>query len=149
MSVPLRVLGDRVLVRPDVNSNAPVQTESGVFVAKSLAAAVTGEDPTKSVHRGTVVSVGNPKHPLHLEASTLAEKLEAYHSCRGQFGDDLTADAAHMLRDLIRRQPCVRPGDDVLFSHDAGQETIIDDELLVILHEHELLAVVEPEGLDG
>ena len=146
MVIPLRVLGDRVLVKPDVNTNAPVQTEAGVFLAKSLAAAVTGEDPTKSVHRGTVVGVGTPRHPLYLEASTLAGKLEAYHSCPGPLGDELVEDAAQLLRDLIRRQPCVAVGDDVLFSHDAGQETVIDGEPLVILHEHELLAIVEPEG---
>ena len=58
MTLSLRVLGDRVLVRPDVNDNAPIQTATGVYLAKTLAAAVTGEDPTSSVHRGTVVESG-------------------------------------------------------------------------------------------
>lgn len=143
MSLPLRVLGDRVLVRPDVNDNAPETLPSGVVIATSLAAAVTGEDPTASVHRGTVVGVGAPRHPLHHEASTLADKLEAYKACAGAYGDDLVSDAAKLLHDLVRRQPCVSVGDDVLFSHDAGQETTIDGDRLIILHEHELLATVE------
>lgn len=140
MSLPLRVLGDRVLVKPDVNANAPVQLESGLLVAKSMAAAVTGEDPTSSVHRGTVVAVGNPRHPLHHEAESLAARLEGIND-----PDALTPDAAAMLRDLVRRRPCVNVGDDVLFSHDAGQETTIDGESWIILHESDLLAVVEPE----
>lgn len=141
MSVPLRVLGDRVLVKPDVNSNAPEQLASGLVLAKSLAAAVTGEDPTDSVHRGTVVAVGNPRHPLYLEAESLADKLFARSRGLG-----LDVDASALLRDLVRRQPAVAVGDDVLFSHDAGQETTIDGETYIIMREDELLAVVEPEG---
>ena len=140
MTVPLRVLGDRVLVKPDVNLNAPETLASGVVVAKSLAAAVTGEDATISICRGTVIAVGTPKHPLHHEVESLAKRLE-----QGPPFTDLM-DAAHLLRDLIRRQPCVAGGDDVLFSHDAGQETIVDSDTYVILHEHELLAVVVPES---
>lgn len=139
MTVPLRVLGDRVLVKPDVNLNAPETLASGVIVAKSLAAAVMGEDATTSICRGTVVGVGTAKHPLHYETERLATRLE-----QGPPFTDLL-DAARLLRDLIRRQPCVAVGDDVLFSHDAGQETVIDDETYVILREAELLAVVLPE----
>lgn len=144
MSVPLRVLGDRVLVKPDVNSNAPEQLESGIVLAKSLAAAVTGSDPTNSVHRGTVIAVGNPRHPLYLEASGMADRIDKISAPDIEF--DLLDDAANMLRDLVLRQPCVAVGDDVLFSHDAGQETTIDGETYIIMREDELLAVVEPEG---
>jgi co-chaperonin GroES (HSP10) len=147
MSLPLRVLGDRVLVRPDVSANAPETLASGVVVAKSLAAAVTGEDASTSVHRGTVVAVGNPRHPLSHEADTLAAKVHAV--IRSTLDDDgVIEDAAHLLRDLVRRHPCVAVGDDVLFSPDAGQEMIIDGDVLIILHESDLLAVVEPESND-
>ena len=139
MTVPLRVLGDRVLVKPDVDRNAPVQLDSGIVVAKSMAAAVMGEDATSSVHRGTVVAVGNPRHPLHHEAVTVADRLMRF---RTPDEDHIAEDASAMLRDLVRRQPCVRVGDDVLFSHDAGQETTIDGESWIILHESDLLAVV-------
>lgn len=147
MTVPFRVLGDRVLVRPDVNANAPVKTDAGIYVAKSLVAAVTGEDATRSVHRGTVIAVGNPKHPLQHEAVTLAGTVEKY----ARMGETPTreeafVDAAHLLRDLVRRHPCCRVGDDILFSHDAGQELTLDGETYIILHESELLAIVEPEG---
>ena len=69
MAIPLKVLGDRVLVKPDVIDNAPETTESGVVIAKSLAAAVTGSDPQQSINHGTVVGIdeefpgGDP--PLH------------------------------------------------------------------------------------
>ena len=143
---PVRVLGDRVLVRPDVNANAPQQTDAGIYLATSLAAAVTGEDATTSLHRGTVIAVGNPKHPLHHEAETLAGKLERFIDTSGMSGsEDEIWDAMHLLRDLVRRQPCVSVWDDVLFSHDAGQELTLDGETFVILHETDLLAVVVPE----
>lgn len=148
MTVPLRVLGDRVLVQPDVSANAPEQTVSGIYTAKSLAAAVTGADATTSVHRGTVVAVGTPRHPLQHEAVTLAQKLEAYHArTAASHADEGTIeyDAAHLLRDLVRRTPCVRVGDDVLFSSAAGQDIVIDGDTYVIMHEHELCAVVIPE----
>ena len=149
---PVRVLGDRVLVRPDVNANAPQQTDAGIYLASSLAAAVTGEDPTSSLHRGTVVAVGNPKHPLHHEAEHLAARLvKPYllleHKDKDQWQP--IVDAAEMLRDLVRRQPCVSVGDDVLFSHDAGQDLTLDGETFVILHETDLLAVVVPEVAHG
>ena len=140
MMVPLRVLGDRVLVTPDVHANAPEQTAGGIFVARSLAAAVTGTDATTSVSRGTVVAVGRPRHPLHHEAETLAARLE-----RGVGLDaEVAHDAAQLLRDVTRRRPCVAVGDDVLFSHEVGQEIVVDGVSYLILHEEHLFAVVAP-----
>ena len=143
--IPLKVLGDRVLVRPDVNANSPEQHASGIYLAKSLAAAVTGEDATMSLCRGTVVAVGSPRHPLWLEANTLADKLSIPASLARTVDVHEIDDAIHMLRDLVRRQPCCLVGDDVLFSHDAGQEIALDDETYVLMKEDELLAVIEPE----
>lgn len=152
MSVPLRVLGDRVLIKPDVNSNAPEQNEGGIFLAGSLAAAVTGEDPTESVHRGTVIAVGRPIHPLKQEAEALAATLDRFQIWEDDdlpLASNLCADAAAMLRDLVRREPCVQVGDDVIYSHDAGQNITIDHETYVMLHEAELLGVLEPECVHG
>ena len=140
LMIPIRVLGDRVLVKPDVNDNAPVTTEAGIVLAPSLASAVTGSDPTLSVSRGTVVGVGMPRHPLKEEAEALADKLSA----RIAVASDPESDAVCMLRDLVRRQPIVSVGDDVLFSHDAGQAIRVDHEDYIILREDELLAVVDP-----
>lgn len=145
MDVPLRVLGDRILVRPDVVSHAPEQ-KGAVFVAKSLAAAVTGEDAETSVSRGTVVAVGRPRHPLHDEAVALADVLERRVAARVSILEhDYDADSAAMLRDLVRRQPCCAIGDDVLFAYDAGQRIDLEDDTFIILHEADLLAIVEPE----
>lgn len=139
MSVPLKVLGDRVLVKPDVIANAPEQ-HGAIFVAKTLASAVTGEDPTQSVQRGTVIAVGRPKHPLKEEAESLATKLKCY---MGVLDRELIEDAAAMLCDVVRKQPAVSIDDDVLFAHSSGQQITLDDQTFIILHEDELLAVVE------
>ena len=147
MSLPLKVLGDRVLVRPDVNANAPEQVGS-VYVATSLAAAVTGEDPSRSLCRGTVVAVGRPRHPKRHEAEALATDLAWIHDealIIEEKGYDIVKQAKDLLKDLVRREPCVAVGDDVLYSHDAGQQLTIKDETLIILHEHELLGIVTPE----
>lgn len=141
--IPLKVLGDRVLVKPDQDANAPEQLESGIVVAKSLAAAVTGADPTQSFSRGTVIAVGNPTHPLKHEAEDLAMRLNARVSNR--LADEPIFDAAAMLRDLVRRLPAAAVGDDVLYSHDAGQAITLDHDTYIILHEHELLAIVDPD----
>lgn len=146
MSLPLRVLGDRVLIRPDVDDNAPRMLTSGIATAVSLAAAITGEDKTTSVWRGTVIAVGTPRHPLHGEAVSLASLIEKY----SHYGETETRahtirDAAHLLRDLVRKQPSVTVGDDVLFSHDAGQQITIENETFVLMREDELLAIVTPE----
>lgn len=143
--IPLRVLGDRVLVKPDVDPNAPQQTEAGIYVAKSLAAAVMGEDASTSLCRGTVIAVGKPRHPLYDVAEDLAQRIESVHlmQCARVACD--YCDSVHMLRDLVRRQPCCNVGDDVLFAHDAGQLIELDGTRYIILKEDELLAIVEPE----
>ena len=144
--VPLRVLGARVLIRPDVQANAPKTLDSGLVVAPSLVSAVTGEDPTVSVCRGEVIAVGQPRHPLEQEAVTLAAKFERY--ATNEHSDthaEALRDGAHLLRDLVCKAPSVSTGDDVLFSHDAGQLITLDDDTYVILLDEELLAVIEPE----
>ena len=133
-----------MLVKPDSNDNAPEILPSGIVISKTMAAAVTGIDPTSSVHRGTVVGVGRPKHPLWWEASTLAQKLTNYHAAAGPYGDTLIHDAAEMLHDLVRRVPVVSLGDDVLFAHDVGQDVDIEGERHILLHEADLLAIVDP-----
>jgi len=139
----LRVLGDRVLIVPDLDDRAPEQTASGVVTALSLAAAVTGTDPVRSWCRGTVVAVGTPRHPLREEALDLATRLE---KLAAQASSDTNAtfviDATTLLRDVVQREPCVSVGDDVLFAHDAGQEVQMDQQTMILLRESELLAVV-------
>lgn len=145
MTLPLRVLGDRILVRPDVDDRAPEQ-QGAVFVAKSLAAAVTGSDAVTSVSRGTVMAVGRPRHPLHDVAEDLARRLlKAAGILTIPWIVDLARDAAKFLLDVTRRQPCCAIGDDVLFAYDAGQRIDLEHDTFIILHEADLFAIVEPE----
>lgn len=137
MTLPLRVLGDRILVQPDEDLNAPELLPSGIHVARTLGAAVTGTDKTFSVQRGTVLAVGTPRHPRKDLAHELAEWLDDQ--------GDRHIETAALLRDLVRKEPGVAVGDDVLFNHDAGQSITLENHRYIILHEHELLAVVEPE----
>ena len=142
MTLPLKVLGDRVLVVPDVNRHAPTTTESGILVAATLAAAVTGEDPERSVHRGTVVAVGNPRHPKAEEVQTMALQVV----------DDFPETGpviAELLNSLVAREPCCAVGDDVLFGSDAGQLMTIENETYLILREADLIGIVEPEVVHG
>lgn len=142
---PLRVLGDRVLIAPDIEDRAPEVTASGVVLAHSLAAAVTGSDPVVAWSRGTVVALGTPRHPLREEALDLRTRLEklviqAYPG--SSTNHELVRDAAEMLGGLVCREPSVAIGDDVLFPHDAGQDVVIGDQTYILMKEHELLAVV-------
>lgn len=121
----LRPLGDRVLIKPDKN---PEQTESGLHLVEHR----------KPENMGTVVAVGPCPHPLKHEASTLAERLER---C---YDDEIITDAANMLRDVTRREPSVKVGDDVIFSWTSGQELFVDDERYLLMREGDILAVVEP-----
>ena len=143
MSVPLRVLGDRVLVKPDINANAPETLDSGVIVAKSLASAVTGSDPIPVPHRGTVIAVGNPTHPKQAYIEQIASIIHDIGAWNAATGESVSIP--QLLRDLVRREPCCAVGDDVLFASDAGQEITLDGEMYILLHESDLLAVVEPE----
>jgi len=58
MSVPLRPLGDRVLIKADVEDHAPEATASGLTIAKTMAAAVEGADREDSWFVGTIVACG-------------------------------------------------------------------------------------------
>lgn len=140
---PLRVLGDRVLIRPDEEPNAPEVLDSGLVTARSLQAAVGGHDTVTSVTRGSVVAVGQPRHPLREVAVDLATRLER---STAYWPDGLVKDAAQLLRDLTGREPAVKPGDDVLFAAQSGQDVTIAENRYIILREHELLAVINGVG---
>ena len=57
-ALSLRVTEDRVLIRADREDHAPTQTEAGLYVAQSMAAAVDGSDEAESWFVGTIVQVG-------------------------------------------------------------------------------------------
>lgn len=138
--IGVKVLGDRVLIKPDVHDRAPEETDAGLYVAPTLAAAVTGADPVDSVCRGTVVAIGQPRHWLAEEALGLADKLSSTATRVAE--PELFEDAAQLLKVLVHRDPIVCPGDDVIFSHDAGQELHVDDDRYIIVHEADVLAII-------
>lgn len=128
----LRPLGDRVLIRPD---KAPEQTESGLHLVEHR----------KPENMGTVIAVGLCSHPLKHLAEEIADRVDRIVPRDGADGDTVLFDASQMLRDVVRREPSVRVGDDVLFSWTVGQELFVDDERYLLMREGDILAVVEPE----
>ncbi len=129
----LRPLNDRILIRPHKSAD---ETESGLQLPENRS------DQYVQMH-GTVIAVGPCAHPLRHEASTLATRLL---QVSGQYAPDTAAplrDAADLLLDVTRKLPCVKPGDDVLFSWNVGQEVTVDDDTFLLMREDDLLAVLE------
>jgi len=126
----LRPLNDRVLIKPHV---APTETPSGLALVEHY----------KPEQMGTVVAVGIQTHPRKAEAEALAEWINPSTRTDGNLPEEIAA--ADLLRDLVRREPVVKPGDDVLFSWQAGQEIFLhdDDTRYLIVREDDLLAVIE------
>jgi chaperonin GroES len=125
--VNLRPLGDRVLIKPEIPADT---TESGLVLMEHR----------KPEQTGTVVAVGPCAHPRKAEAEAMAVELE--HSI-GEM--ELQDTAANLIRDLVRREPQVKPGDYVVFSWTAGQEVLVEDgeERYLLMRESDILCVVE------
>lgn len=121
----LRPLGDRILIKPELPSAV---TDSGLHLAEQR----------KPEQTGTVIAVGPCPHPRKAEAEALAADLMVW-------ADDGPQQAAAMLRDLVRKEPQVKPGDYVVFSWTAGQEIWIEDgaDRYLLMREDDILAVVE------
>lgn len=125
-----RPLGDRVLIKPEKPSE---QTESGLWLAEQR----------KPDECGTVVAVGECRHPRKEEAEALAMRLDAFECFEP--GDGVIDEAVSLIRDLVRKEPSVKVGDCVLFSWASGQEITVDDgkETYLLMRESDLLAVLE------
>ena len=130
MSVQLRPLGDRVLIRPD---QPPQQTASGLHLAEHW----------KPEQTGTVIAVGTPRHPRADDVEGVLQGLSFYID-QGVPGAGAMVDAANLLRDLVAVEPTVKVGDYVVFSWASGQDLWIDDTAgrCLVLREKDLLAVV-------
>jgi co-chaperonin GroES (HSP10) len=137
VSLPLRVLGDRVLIKPDIEERAVAQTDSGIFVAETLEAAVTGQEALPSYVSGTVVAIGNQDQPFDVRPYVL-RRLKA------KSGMVRLLHLIKEIEDLPAHKPCdFAVGDRVTFSWKAGQDVTINDEAFVILKESEVLAVLQ------
>lgn len=137
MNLPLRVLGDRVLIKPDIDEHAVTTTESGVLVAETLEAAVTGADVAASYVSGTIVAIGNQDAPFDVRPYILRRLKDKHGMVR----------LLHLIKeieDLPAHRPCdFSVGDRVTFSWKSGQEVTIDGETYVIMRERDVLAVLE------
>ena len=152
MSLPLRVLGPRVLIKPEVKTHAPEQTESGIFLAQTLSAAATGEDVVQWYDSGVIVALGDADAPFDVRPFVLRRLTELEINAWGVPPlHTITADALQFLRREIEALPArkVRDfnlGDRVTFSWEAGQQVTIDGEVYLVMAEDDILAVVSEES---
>ena len=149
--LPLRVLGDRVLIRPDVEDQVTEQTDSGLYTAPSLAAAVDGSDKTVWYTTGTVVQIG--QWPPDAKAVALAYLQtwlnEAYEADRVGFPLGYLRELKARLDELpAQRVRDIQVGDRVAFSVQSGHDVTVNGEPFVIMHDSDVLAVIEPALTD-
>lgn len=141
----LRVTDDRVLIRADREDHAPTQTEAGLYLASSLAAAVEGEDSEDSWFVGTVVQLGPMVNVRDCRRALRLWLLEMEAE-----GHDIALVEIAALRRRVDAMPADMPdpvqvGDRVAFSWAAGQQITVEGERFVIVRASEVLAVLEDE----
>lgn len=142
-SLGLQVTEDRVLIRADQEDLAPTQTASGVYTAKTLAAAVDGSDSGESWFTGTVVQLGPLVNRFDPRKAVLrwVRDLEAE-------GTDVALMEIRHLRRRVEELPTESPepvcvGNRVCFSWASGQQITVDGDTYVIVRASEILAVLE------
>jgi len=147
--IPFVPLGDRVVIQADREDHAPTVTDSGVVLAKTLTAAVEGEDAEDSWFVGTVVAVGPLVNRFEIRPYVL-KRLQTLLT-----NDDWRADRVlgqlQGVVDTITALPtdCPDPiavGDRVTFSWASGQQITVDGERFLIMRASEVLAVLVPES---
>lgn len=137
MSLPLRVVGDRVLIKPDLDDHAVTATDSGLLVADTLEAAVTGQDVAPSYVSGTVVAMGDQDALFDVRPYVLRRLREAPVL-------DLPLTLIRDIEALPTHRPCdFALGDRVTFSWKSGQDVEIDGEAYVIMKTTDVLAVLQ------
>ena len=145
MSVPIIPLGDRVLIQADIEDRAPAPTESGLVLAKTLTAAVTGEDVEDSWCVGTIVACG----PLVNRFDVRKHVARALREALAETNGHLRTRVVHLASGLDHLPTeCTDPlqvGDRVTFSWASGQQITVDGERFLIMSAREVLAVVTEE----
>lgn len=148
MTVPLRVLGARVLIEPDREDLSPQQAASGLYTARTLGAAVTGSDEAESWYSGIVVALGDGlTGPFDVRPYVLRRLDELI--AHPTFHCTPTVDTM-ALRDDVAALPVdkvseIQIGDAVTFASTAGQSIEIDGTPYLILDVDEILGVLSPE----
>lgn len=149
MSLGFTPLGDRIVIKADIEDHAPQETASGLLLASSMAAAVDGSDTEDSWFVGTIVAIG----PLvnHFDCRKFVLR-----KLRGLF-PALRVDESHICAEIedeiipaIEALPtdCPDPlnvGDRVTFSWASGQQMTLDGEKFLIMKASEVLAVLDPD----
>ena len=148
MTCPLRVKGARVLIEPDREDHSPQQTASGLYTARTLGGAVTGQDEQESWFSGTVVGLGDAlTGPFDVRPYVLRRLDELIGS--PTFHCTPTVDTMALraeIEDLPADKPCeLAVGDTVTFAHTAGQSIEIDGVPYLILDVDEVLGVLSPQ----
>ena len=149
MTVPLRVLGARVLIEPDREDLSPQQTASGLFTARSLGSAVSGTDEAESWYSGVVVALGDAlTGPFDVRPYVLRRLDELI--AHPTFHCTPTVDTM-AFRDEVAALPVDKicdfaVGDAVTFASTAGQSIEIDGTPYLILEIDEILGVLSPEA---
>ena len=146
MSVPFTPLGDRVVIKADVEDHAPEVTEGGVVLAKTLAAAVEGSDVEDSWFVGTVVAIG----PLVNHFDVRAYVLRVLRLMTAEYDESSVFVDLEGLASKIEALPrdCPDPikvGDRCTFSWASGQQITVDGDRFLIMRASDVLAVFEDE----
>lgn len=151
--IPLRVLGDRVLVALEpkqthieastgMNYHEEQRTESGLILVRP-----TDQIDLEVQTRGIVVAVGEKSDSVSREAVR-----EAVRSAQGYVTDSIypngpridREDLLQAIKEMTPEPFDVQLGDCVIFPASAGQAIPHDGVDYVLLRESELLAVLEP-----
>jgi co-chaperonin GroES (HSP10) len=155
MTLPLRVLGDRLLVAlppkaetQDEQTGYTVQdlqqTASGLYLAKP-----TDQYNVEIATRGIVVQLGDKRGVVDLD-DVRAEVNEWFMAC-DSFGWTWGGAKDAVDRVLTEMAPAgfdVAVGDCVLFPPSAGEQIQDGDITYVVLRESEIIGVVEPHTKD-
>jgi co-chaperonin GroES (HSP10) len=138
------VIGPRVLIKPDIEEQKPEQTASGLYLAKTLEAAATGEDVREAWYTGVVVAFGEERPAFDVRPYVKRRLNEALDAASYL---DLATEIAALYVDLdtlpTDRARDFAVGDHVTFSARAGQELDIDGDSYVIMNETDILGVLE------
>ena len=141
----LRVTEDRVLIKADREDHAPTQTDTGLYLAASLAAAVDGSDEAESWFVGTIVQLGPLVNRFEARPAILRWLWDAETEGIGLSPREVRELIAR-VQELPKETPePLRVGDRVCFSWASGQQIAIDGDTFVVLRAGDVLGVLEEE----
>jgi co-chaperonin GroES (HSP10) len=142
----IRVLGNRVLVAVPPKE-AETQTESGLVLLRDL--------DRKAQTRGVVVALGERRGLVELDdaRAVIAEMFNRHIAEAGGneylYPEGTRDDVDRILMQMAPAPFDVAVGDVVLFPASAGEELRHGELDYVILHESEILCVLEPQQKDA